>query len=130
MKLVRPCHACAAPVTIKMVRCPHCGATNLRGLVARAAGWAATFAGGVAVSSTLAACYGGPCAMPEDPECKIPEAVPTCQMVSISPLVDDADGDGYCKAQDCNENDKTINAAAVDVPRDGIDQNCDGKDAQ
>ena len=129
MKLVHPCPACAAPVTIKMVRCPHCGQVSLRGMVARAAGWAATFAGGVAVSSTLAACYGGPCASPDDPQCKDTNTVPTCAMISSQPQIDDVDGDGYCKAYDCNEKDKTINAAAYDIPGDGIDQDCDGHDA-
>jgi hypothetical protein len=111
-----------------MVRCPHCGQTNLRGLVARAATWAASLAGGVAVSSTLAACYGAPCAS-SDEDCRDPDFVPTCAMVSSNPQVDDADGDGYCKMYDCNEADKTIHAGARDVPGDGIDQNCDGKDA-
>ena len=51
-------------------------------------------------------------------------------MASSQPQIDDVDGDGYCKLQDCNENDKSVNAAARDVPNDGIDQNCDGKDAR
>ncbi len=39
---------------------------------------------------------------------------------------DDADGDGYPKAYDCNDLDALINPAEVEVCGDSIDNNCDG----
>jgi hypothetical protein len=40
----------------------------------------------------------------------------------------DADGDGWDNQVDCGPYDPTINPGAVDIPNDGIDQNCDGHD--
>jgi hypothetical protein len=128
MRMIRPCSTCGGPVTIRMMQCPHCSSRNLRGVVARAASVVAAFAGGLTVSGTLAACYGGPCATPNDSDCPDNGYVPTCAELSTQPMVDDKDGDGYCKASDCNENDKTINRAAKDTPGDGVDQNCSGRD--
>ena len=128
MRNIRACSSCAGPVTIKMVRCPNCNGSQRprpagpRGLVGR------RLVGGLTVSSTLAACYGAPCADDRDPDCR--RYVPTCDdAVSMQPQIDDMDGDGYCKLDDCNEKDRKINAAARDSSGDGIDQNCDGKDA-
>ena len=50
-------------------------------------------------------------------------------VAGVAPAVD-ADGDGVLATQDCNDADKTIRPGAVDVPADGIDQNCDGQDAR
>jgi len=44
----------------------------------------------------------------------------------------DLDGDGYpwlLGGGDCNDRDRQINPAAQEWPDDGVDQNCDGKDA-
>jgi hypothetical protein len=114
-----------------MTRCPNCNRTNLRGYVTRTVSSVVTLVGGVTLSSTLAACYGAPCVQADDPSCREWETpVAPCSVLSSRPQVDDKDGDGYCLANDCNENDRTINASMADVPNDGIDQNCDGKDAR
>ena len=41
----------------------------------------------------------------------------------------DADGDGVRVPSDCNDTNPAIHPGAVDVPDDGIDQDCNGVDA-
>lgn len=46
------------------------------------------------------------------------------------PIPVDADQDGTVASYDCNDADPLINPAAIDIPADGIDQNCDGFDEE
>ena len=72
---------------------------------------------------TLSACYGAPIDGPYMPS----------QDGGPSRCVDpsmDLDGDGYCGAQDCDEEDAERHVGAPDPEGDGKDQDCDGVDGR
>ena len=105
------CNHCDGFLPRKATVCPHCDGSlsGLSSLSAPVKALArATIGAGFAM--TLSACYG------MDGFCPDPSA--------------DLDNDGLCGPSDCNEEDPEINAWAFDVPDDGIDQDCDGEDAQ
>lgn len=61
----------------------------------------------------------------ETKKIKMRDFEPCCQQ----PVPPDYDGDGYNFLVDCNEQDPTIYPGSREILSDGIDQDCDGKDA-
>lgn len=58
-------------------------------------------------------------------------AILTVFLIKVKPdqIMLDNDGDNHSGIEDCNDDNPSIYKGAVDVPGDGIDQDCDGVDA-
>lgn len=128
------CSHCRGPAPAACSVCPHCKTPKRRPRASRFGTRMKQFALGASASMTLTACYG---AAPAPPVWNPTGGTggtsgrvefPTCDELAENLRTPDTDGDGYCAIFDCNENDPAINAAANDVPGDGIDQNCNGED--
>jgi hypothetical protein len=131
------CGHCHGPMPAACSACPHCKQAKPRGRrPSRFGTRVKQFALGASASMTLTACYG---AAPP-PSSWNPTGTggtagtgarvefPTCEELAENLRTPDTDKDGYCGIFDCNESDPKINAAAADIPGDGIDQNCNGED--
>ena len=66
----------------------------------------------------------------DDAQVDAVDQVDGCEFASRGdvPVPVDADGDGFVGGFDCNDANGAISPAAVDIPADKIDQNCDGFD--
>ena len=129
------CPACRGPALSASAACPHCGAvlsSTRRG--GRVALHLRQLALAASASMTLTACYGAP--VPPG-EWEPPPGTagtggslyPRCEQLSESLRTPDLDGDRHCGIFDCDEEDPSVHANAVDVPGDGVDQDCRGGDA-
>lgn len=108
------CDACGAFVPARVSACPECGSSP--SLARRLGRRVAELAAGGGLVVTLMACYGMAYVPEEHGHGPEPCADPTA----------DVDGDGYCGAQDCDEQRADVHAGAPDPAGDGLDADCDG----
>jgi hypothetical protein len=134
MSNILVCKHCRGPMPAACSACPHCKrAKPRRRRPSRFGTRIKQLALGASASMTLTACYG---AAPAPPSWNPTSTggtssrveFPTCDELAENLRTPDTDTDGYCGIFDCDESDPKINAAAVDIPGDGIDQNCNGED--
>ena len=122
MPALHACPACAGFVPASRSTCPHCDAAITPPRGHRLARVLVSMIGAGAMSVTLMACYG---AMPHHGE----YAQNQCGTgYGHDQGGGDADNDGACAPQDCNDADPATYPGAADPDLDQIDQNCDGVD--
>jgi hypothetical protein len=108
------CPACGGLLPAARTVCPHCDHAVVIRPFARLAKILAQLTIGAGLAVTLMACYGVGPRYGHDGY-----AQERCV---------DADADGVCVEQDCNDNDPSIVPGGGDLDGDGVDQNCDGVD--
>lgn len=101
------CATCDGFSPPRRAACVHCDAP-VRSRLGQLGRALAAGAGAGAFMMTLMACYG----RSHQPAC----------------TGSNADGDGSCLPDDCNDGDPAVHPGAQDPEQDGIDQNCDGVD--